>query len=569
MSKKTDYNKGVVSGLKVAQKVIEQEVEAMDYLKSRVDLIVEGHDEMKSAVNQLIKDADENAIINLFGVCNEAEPRDLKEHEKKVLLNILATLGSVQINDDQRKYYNNLRHHLNIQGYAPVNDYDFRSIESLESVRSIKIIAKAVRIFLYLQDCNMDGVYRHEDDLFSYFELRSFDEIDASIELLVYLFGKDGLIEIYGDFGQASESERKNLGYLNVTEKENIDISNECAQIYFKDCYIYDKGVQYIESSSYVIYSNRDKIIKLHKKTGVQNVLLDHIENAGEFIEKRKIATFSDMGYYVLGNDLYYIDLDSQDSGFIFHINEEKDSDNKTYEVMGLCVYKSQKLIYENGLNYVVDLEIGMETAHRFSIGSETNNYYMHGDYLYFVDMDNNLDDLMHTKYVLKRYGILNDQTTTVSKTFGKRVFFSKREIYEVISEGMYGQYYYCVFGYKSATSNDRVGFDCFYINTDDDERAEAHRFYIWDTCIYQIEQYKGNLIYVNADKDFSLISHDFITDKKRVLIKKYGETEKVPFYLRWFLGKSGFQKSDKYMRLGKWIWTCKHDKQTPEIISI
>ena len=82
-------------------------------------------------------------------------------------------------------------------------------------------------------------------------------------------------------------------------------------------------------------------------------------------------------------------------------------------------------------------------------------------------------------------------------------------------------------------------------------------------------EQYKGNLIYVNADKDFSLISHDFITDKKRVLIKKYGETEKVPFYLRWFLGKSGFQKSDKYMRLGKWIWTCKHDKQTPEIISI
>ena len=296
MSKKKEYNKGVESGLKVAQKIIEQEVEAMDYLKSKVDLIVEGHDEMKSAVNQLIEDADENAIINLFGVCNEVKPCDLKEHEKKVLLNILATLSLIQLNDRQREYYNNLRHHLNIQGYEPVSNYDFRNIESLESVRSIKIIAKAVRIFLYLQDCNMDGVYRHEDDLFSHFELRSFDEIDASIELLAYLFGENGLVEIYGYFGKSGEFEQKDIRYLNVPEKENIEISDECAQIYFKDCFVYDNALRYIESSSYVIYSNEDQIIKLHKSTGVQHVLLDHIENAAEFIEKRKITTFSDMG---------------------------------------------------------------------------------------------------------------------------------------------------------------------------------------------------------------------------------------------------------------------------------
>lgn len=570
MSKKKEYNKGVESGLKVAQKIIEQEVEAMDYLKSKVDLIVEGHDEMKSAVNQLIEDADENAIINLFGVCNEAKPCDLKEHEKKVLLNILATLSLIQLNDRQREYYNNLRHHLNIQGYEPVRNYDFRNIESLESVRSIKIIAKAVRIFLYLQDCNMDGVYRHEDDLFSHFELRSFDEIDASIELLAYLFGENGLVEIYGYFGKSGEFEQKDIRYLNVPEKEKIEISDECAQIYFRDRFVYDNTLRYIESSSYVIYSNEDQIIKLHKSTGVQHVLLDHIENAAEFIEKRKITTFSDMGYYVLGNDLYFIDLDSQDSGLIFHIDEEKNSDNELYEVMRLCVYKSQKLIYKNGANYVVDLEEGMESAHRFSLGSETNNYFMRGDYLYFVDMDTSLDDIKHVKYVIKRYGILNNQTTRVSKPFGKHSWSdSIKAIYELISEGMYGKYYYCIFGYRGITSSERVGLDCFYINTDGDESGEVYNFYIWNARIYQIEQYEANLIYINADKGFSIISHDFIRNKKKVLLKKYGKTEKSTFSERLWLGKSEFQKPDKYMRLGKWIWTCKHDKCTPEIIAI
>ena len=242
MSIAQTYNKGVESGLKVAQRIIEQEVEAMDYLKSKLDLIVEGHDEMKNAVDHLIEDADENVIASIYGICNSVRPNELKDHEQKMLINILATLSALCMNETQKKYYNNLRHHLNIDGYEPDRACDFRKIEFIESVKSIKTIAKAVRIYLFLENSNMDGIYKHEDDLFAHFELRSFDEIDAIIETIYSLFGVDGLVEFYGDFEESCEVDERNLTYLDVEEKEYIEISNECAQIYFKNCYGYDKN---------------------------------------------------------------------------------------------------------------------------------------------------------------------------------------------------------------------------------------------------------------------------------------------------------------------------------------
>lgn len=585
MGKKQAYNEGVASGIKVAQKVIEREVEAMNYIKSKIDLIVEGHDEMSAVVNQLIDDANENAIARIFEICNETMPRDLVDHEKIVMLDILATLSSVGLNDRQRKYYNNLRHHLNIQGYKPNANFDFEKIESLESVRAIKVIAKAVRIFLYLQECNMDGIYRHEEDLFSHFELRSFGEIDAQIELLACLFGEDGLIEIYGDFGETGKSKEKDAKYINVPEKEYLDIDNECAQIYFNDRLYYDENLQYIESSSYVLYSNGDNIMRLDKRTKRNDVLLDHIENAADFIRKRKITTFSDMGYYVLGNDLYFVDLDSLESGFIFHINEEKvrysgetNDIDEIYEVTGLRIYKSQKLIYKNGSDYIVDLSEGMTSARRLHLAEYVGlsspedyipsdvkgKYFLRGDHLYFIDRLIDLDDLNHTKYVLKRYGIVSGQVTIVSRPFGRH---NSDTIYDLIAEGIWDKYYYCIFAsYIGIESTDPVSLNCFYI---DRHSGEIHNFYIWNVHIYQIEQHKANLIYINADKGFSLTSHNFISDKKKILVKKCGKTEKSTFSERLWLGKSEFQKTDKYMRLGKWIWTRKTGQLTPQIIPI
>lgn len=571
MNKKNTYNQGVESGLKVAEKVIMQEVEAMDYIKSKIDLIVEGHDKMKSAVNQLLNDADENAIANIFGFCNEAKPVDLKKHEKIVLLNILATLSLKGLNERQQKYYNNIRHHLNIQGYEPIQNYDFRKIESLESVYSIKIIAKVVRIFLFLQDLNMDGIYCHNDTLFSHFELRSFDEIDAIIELIFYLFGEDGLIEMYGYFSESTTYDKGNLPYLNIPFLDNVEISFECAQIYFNDCYSYDENRQYIESSNYVIYSNGNNIIKLHKKTGMQDVLIENVRNAGEFIKKGKITTFSDIGYYVIENALYYIDLDTLHSSLIFEINEERNCEGEKYEVMRLHIYNSQKVIYENGSYYIVDLKEGIESAKKFSLGYETSNYFLRGDHIFFIDNDIDPHNFGKERYVLKKYGIKNEQTTNITMPFGEHDCLNIKDIdavYKIIAEGMHDNYYYCIFGYKSYISTEILGLRCYYINTSSEFITEAKRFYISSPRISQISNYKNYLIYVNADKNYSIISHDFLKDNKRILLKNYGETEKSTLSERLDCGKSKFQHPRKFMRLGGWLWV-KEKNERPKIISL
>ncbi|MBD5508978.1 MAG: hypothetical protein HDR05_13295 [Lachnospiraceae bacterium] len=576
MSKAKTYNKGVESGLKVVQKIVEQEVEAMDYLKSKVDLIVEGHDEMKNAVDHLVEDADESAIASIYGICNSVRPNELKDHEQKMLINILATLSALGMNEDQKKYFNNLRHHLNIEGYEPDKSYDFRKIESIESVKSIKTIAKAVRIYLFLEDSNMDGIYKHEDDLFTYFVLRSVDvdEIDAIIETIYCLFGVDGLVEFYGDFEESGEADERNFTYSNVEEKEYIEISNECAQIYFKNCCDYDKNMAYIESSSYVVYNEGNNILCIHKSSGIKRIVLENVEEAGKFIREGKIVTYQDMVYYVINNDLFFINLGSMESGKICHIEEKKDDQGELYEVRRLMIYKGEKIIYNNGYQYyILDFEQGKESIKSFSISSESGKCFMRGDYLYYIQMDTDVDDFkgkgIKTGYRLKKYGILNDQETNVSEAFGKHDMMDGiKALYELEAEGIYADKYFCVFGYQGVLSPERVGFDCFYFNIDS-SNAEPHSFYLWNARVFQIEQYKNYLIYVNADKGYSLVRHDFAENKKKVLLKNFGETEKSSFTDRLFFGKSSFMKPSEYMRLGKWLWIRENDKITPKIISI
>ncbi|MCR4960777.1 MAG: hypothetical protein K6A74_04930 [Lachnospiraceae bacterium] len=583
MSKKKSFNQGVETGLKVAQKVIEQEVDAMNYLKNRIDLIVDGHDEMKAAVNRLIEDNDEKSIANIFGVVNQDKPVELKEHEKQVLLSVLASLSIAEQNQRQKEYYNNLRHHINLQGYKPDCAYNFKGIESLESVRAIKVIAKAVRVFLFLQDLNMDGIYRHEDDLFSYFELRSFDEIDATIELMYFLFGEDGLIELYGDFDDDENYDKQEAKYLNVEAVDSIEISYECAQIYFKGCKSYDPNKRYIESSNYIIYSdNNSKILRMNKKSCSVDVLIDNIENAGEFIRKRKITTYYDMGYYVLANDLYYIDLNTLDYGLILHIPEEyrtrereEETVHELLEVRNLIIYNSSTCFYKNGYSvYMLDLQEGASSIQKVKLeDAESSDVSLLGDYLYYVATCNNVDEFVKkksTSYVIKKYSIMNGQNTIVSKSFASHgLFDSIKAIYKLEYKGMFGKNYFCIFGYSGVTSMEREGFDCVYINIESFNN-DPHSFYIWNSRVYQIEQYGQYLVYVNADKHYSLVVHDMVKDSKKTLLKKFGMDEKPDSFMeRMLLGKSEFQRPGKYMRLGKWIWAREPKKFEPQILPI
>ena len=583
MSKAKAFNEGVASGLKVSQKLYEQNLEVMNYLKSKIDLIVEGHDEMKSAVDKLIEDANENAIAKIFGICNPVRPNEIKEHEQKILINILSTLCASHMNESQKKYFNNLRHHLNIEGYEPERNYDFRNIKNIDSVTSIITIAKAVRIYLYLEETNMNGIYKYEDELFEYFQIRpeSFAEIDAMIESVYCIFGVDGLIEFYGDFEAASEIEDRNLSFMDVEEKDYVEISNECAQIYFKDCYFYDENKAYVESKSYVVFNAGKSINCIHKSTGIQKSVLENVEMTGKDIRNGKIVSYQDMVYYVVNNDLFFVNLDTLGSGKICHIDERKNDQGEIYDVCGLMIYKGKKIIYKNGYRYfIMDFDQGKESVHEIDLWTiESRKLFMSGDHLYFIAMgtdllDNRKDKGIKVSYLLKRYGILNGHETNVSKAFGKRdMMDSLRALYELEVEGIFAKKYCCVFGYQGIGSTERSGYDCFYFNIDgsDDEphHLDLPSLTITNPHIFQIELYKNYLIYVNADKKYSIVRHDFIENKKDVLIRNYGKSEKSSVLDRLTMGSSHFMKPLKYMRLGKWLWIKEDGMFTPKIIPI
>ena len=568
---KNDFQRGIEVAANANQDFMRKQAEATEAVEKR---IVQKIDDLGNVIEMIVDDLSKQELERLYSIKSEMELTDLSENERKLLVSLLFTLMTKynQANSRQKEYFFNVKTYLQVENPT---DCDLQSVANIDSRKDTKLIYYVVCEFLFL--ANGNHTYKEDFSEFLdnfYVKPMEIEEIEERIDSVYAILGLEGLIRHF-DMGYSYDEDNFDLNkslYLNVPEKKCIEVSHECAQIYFNDRIVYDKELLYIESSSYVLYSNGDKIMKIHKSSGVQDVLIEHIKKAANFIKKKKIATFSDVAYYVLGNDLYFIDIETRKSGLICHIPEEKNSDGENNEIKDLCVFKSQKLFFKNGNNYIIDLEEGAESAHKVSFWSETGKYSIRGDYLYFVDMDNDLDDDLNSiKYVVKRYGILNNQITTVSQPFGKHStkYDSTTGIYELESEGMYENYYYCVFGYQSALSSERMGFECFCINIDGSKLAEAKKFYIWNSRVYQIEQYGQNLIYVNADKDFSLTSHNFLSDKKVVIKKKCGKTEKSSFSDRLILGKGEFLKPDKYMRLGKWLWIRQHDKFTPEIIAL
>ena len=477
-----------------------------------------------------------------------------------MLLSILTTLSTSGINDYQKKYNNNLRRHINLQGYLPDNNYDFRKIEQLESVTAIKVIAKAIRIFLYLQEMNTDGIYIHEDDLFSHFILRpsDADEIDAVIEVIDCIFGADGLIEYYGHYDLPEEQTPKKPNFPDVAEANYLEISQECAQIYFMGCGAFDENKQYVESASYILYSSGNCIKKMHKGTAVQTLLLDNIDSAGEFIKKGKIATYYDMGYYVTGNDLFYIDLNSLERGLILHLDENRNDDDELCEVQRLIIYKGKKCLFYNGGDYIVDFEEGKPSLKKLLLGAEVRKYTLAGDYLYFIGL-NGPKYTDCSGYIVKRYGILNEQITLVSQ-----LLIHTSDTYKVLHQSIYEKYfvYVCMditYGYKY------IG----YINIEElsgNSQSKNVMFCLMTQGISQIEQHQNYLIYVNADKKYSLTVHDFLTGKRNILRKNYGHTYS-PFKIN--IDIHSWQHPSKYMRLGKWIWIRGKQPKTYCILSV
>lgn len=358
----------------------------------------------------------------------------------------------------------------------------------------------------------------------------------------------EGLIEQSG----MENGDDVDLSYLNIAEKRKLEISKECASLYFKGA---DKRKEnnYCESASYVIFTENEQIVYVHKETAVKNILLDKCIDIDKIFSKKRITAFQDMAFFVIGSDVFYYDLENKKGGFVFSIPESANDDGSIIPIENIAL-ADKKFIYGQDWIYVYDLELG-ETKEAIDeeggrLGSK-RNYILIGEYIYFLSDYSSGYDFKLGKRVCK-YGLKSEFGSIVSKPFSVNDALKRQSepFYFFATEKYIG----VVMEYFLTSSIERNGFECVYVDITKEE-SEIYPFYIWSNCIYQINSYMTYLTYINASKKYSIVSHDFVNDKKKKLVSKYGSTEKASLQDKLFLGKEYFQHPNQYMIMGKWIW--------------
>ncbi|MBR4514206.1 MAG: hypothetical protein IKO61_04915 [Lachnospiraceae bacterium] len=290
---------------------------------------------------------------------------------------------------------------------------------------------------------------------------------------------------------------------------KKLEITNECAQIFFKNFDYTNDEIYHIESDSYIIYSFGKQIMVMHKQSCIQRVLLEGIEEPARFLKRRKLIAEGDRVYYVLKGILYGKDLNTGETTEVSLIKEEAPIED-TY-ISDMWLYREKYIIYKKQFSYyMAELDTGIESEKCLDIYEDTEQVYLYGNHLYYLVYDFDDDNSDYEQYRLMRYGLLNNEDTAVTDYFARHKGSEGiKAIYRIMSEGIDGDYFYCVFEYEGVGSMDRGGFDCYYMRMSPSSKSQVHQFFIWTPHLYQMEHYNGKLIYINASKGFSLIVHN------------------------------------------------------------
>ena len=238
----------------------------------------------------------------------------------------------------------------------------------------------------------------------------------------------------------------------------------------------------------------------------------------------------------------------------------------KEYEIRNISVDKT-KFIYGNSNLKIYDFE----TKETIEVKNLDNNdvssyekYLIYNSNLYFL-----YDEMIDFKFINKilvKFNLISNFCTKISKeTLEKTKLFDMNNATEVRKIGIYKNYIYVIF--SGISENDIRTFRYIDLNN-----GNVYLQIFWLDRFYQIEQYNQYLIYNNASKNFSILKHDFLTNKKEILLKNYGKIEKLDLMGNFFLNAVDqmlypemYQFPEIYLRIGKWIW----DKKNSRIVSI
>ena len=578
MSKK-DFNEGAKLGLRLSEDIIKGNIEVNQKIIELAKKLELNIDDFKNLINNIIDTQEEIEIEKLFGIVKIYNLLDLEKDEKIILFQILNEIGKkYEPNEFQKKFKLNLLKYLNIIPDEILEENkigNFRNIlENFENAKALKIIYQTVCEYLYLDKYIFLEDYENILSYF-YYDLYFKQNIETKIELKVKLFGIEILYEQFQIEINENNDKLKNVEEnisLYEEEKENMEISEGCAHIFFGDTQK-NGNYYYIETSSFLVYLSFNKILYLKKN-----------EN------KSKELKYNDILYFNVENNLYYFNLNNQEEKLIFNIKEEllkekkqldKEyfSENNELEITNLSVEK-EILLYRLSIPYSIsnlffyDLE---SKENKVIAISELryinfNEYFLKNGYLYFISKENIEESFQLTsilpeissdseKFSIKQYKLnSNLEPVYVFDSFIKNTNYLLDSSIEILKTFLYGDNIVVIA--KEVPDNIIESSSCikYLINL---KNSQMKNFKIANR-IEQVEHYKNLLIYNNISKEFKIQKFDIISNKISVLIEKYGELKDsdyiddgnwFEYQVSKFADPEFYEFPKEYRRIGKWIF--------------
>ena len=446
MSKK-DFNKGIKLGLRLSEDIIKGNSEEIKKIYETIEKIGDNTDNIKNIINAVIKTQEENDIEKLFGIVEKLDSIDLEKEEKIILFQILNEIGKIyEPNENQKTFKLNLLRYLGISVNETLEENKINNfkviLENIEK-KEEKIIYKLICEYLYLDEFN--SLDDHKDILSMFHYAYYFKEnIEAEIELKVLLFGIEILYEQFIDFQKLNILDNNS----NSLKKENIEVSEDCAGIFFKDTLKQDNNY-YIETSNFIVYPIDNKIIALNKVNLKKFEILQSlsIDNTISLFEDKKIASFNNTLYIIEKDNLYYYNLNEFEVILLLNIQEElanKDYfyDNSKYEAKHILV-EDEKIIYKVKDLFCYNLKSKENNIIKEKEISKLNfgNYLLNEQFIYFISKKDILENSTIINFSLKKYNLNSKMTTTIVDSLEmdssmKILNFSLFEDYLVITCG-------------------------------------------------------------------------------------------------------------------------------------
>ena len=602
MSKK-DFNGGVKLKLRLCEAVIKDGTEANKKIIELAEKLGLNIDELKKIINNIKDTQEEIEIEKLFGIVKIYNLLDLEKDEKIILFQILNEIGKkYEPNEFQKKFKLNLLKYLNIIPDEVLEENkigNFRNIlENFENAKALKIIYQTICEYLYLDKYILLEDY---ENILSYFYYDQYfkQNIETKIELKVKLFGIEILYEQFQIEANKNNDKLKNveenISLYEEEKKENMEISEGCVHIFFGDTQK-NGNYHYIETSSFLVYLSFNKILYLKKNENKSKELRSKTLNSLNILDiyslfsKKKIASYNDILYFNVENNLYYFNLNNQEEKLIFNIKEEllkekkrldKEyfSENNELEITNISVEK-EILLYRLSIPYSIsnlffyDLE---SKENKVITISELryinfNEYFLKNGYLYFISKENIEEIFQLTsilpkissdseKFSIKQYKLnSNLEPVYVFDSFIKNTNYLLDSSIEILKTFLYGDNIVVIV--KEVPDNIIESSSCikYLINL---KNSEIKNFKITNR-IEQVEHYKNILIYNNISKEFKIQKFDIISNKISDLIEKYGELKDSDYFDdgNWFEYQVGkftnpelYEFPKEYRRIGKWIF--------------